>query len=78
MMDRDRPERISTNVEIRSGRTSPTSATTTTSAAANLPTNKDRSSDASKVDDKKGELEPRTNIESSKLHLIILAWKSNC
>jgi hypothetical protein len=63
MMDRDRPERITTNVEIRSGRTSPTSATTTT---ANYP-NKDRPSEVLKSDDKKEELEPRSNVESSKL-----------
>lgn len=69
MMDRDRPERISTNVEVRSGRTSPTSATASTAAAAvavaNPSVTKDRTSDVPKVDDKKKELEPRTSVESS-------------
>ncbi|CAO3606804.1 unnamed protein product [Mucor fragilis] len=69
MMDRDRPERISTNVEVRSGRTSPTSATASTAAAAvavaNPSVTKDRTSDVPKVDDKKKELEPRTSVESN-------------
>ncbi|KAI8635968.1 hypothetical protein BD408DRAFT_426894 [Parasitella parasitica] len=65
-MDRDRPERISTNVEIRSGKTSPSSATTTTTVnAAPIYPNKDRLSETPKVDDKKEASEPRSNAESN-------------
>lgn len=82
MMDRDRPERISTNVEARSGRTSPTSATATTHAAAAATTaaaNLSASTkDVAKVDDKKEQVEPRTSAESSNDTACYLAWDSVC
>lgn len=63
LLDRDRPERISTNFDVQSGKTSPT-------------TPKERSAEVVKLEDKKEEIEPEQCNFLCNFFLLLLFYNS--